>query len=637
MTTVQSLVTALLPDLARPHDPSASPSQDAPRDLLVRARTGTGKTLAFLIPAVEKRLSSAKQHVEDVCRSSGLSSPRLLDRASNAFRRTSPGPLILSPTRELAIQIADVALKLTTHHQNFQVNLLVGGTSKGPQLRQWKKGYRDLVVATPGRLRDLLENEPELVLDEADTLLDMGFRDDIDAIAKFLAPPQTRQTFLLSATLSRRIRQIATSHLSPNHQFLDASPPTSDSPLPTSSSVNPRVPWALESDTELTTHAHIPQYYTPLPSVEAQMPALLRLIAHDQLAHGPQSKIVLFCPTTHSTAFYSTLLRELAADGTLPAKNTRIVEMHSRLSQAARERASREFRAAGSKEASKKSFTKGRLRQTMDGPAILVTSDVSARGVDYPNVSRVIQLGVPSADSLYVHRVGRTGRGASTLNPVSQSGSSSVPTIAEGEKDATNTTTEPRHRADLLLLPWEMRSVKWQLAQFPLRELPVATLESQVNELVTAPSCRYRDSGAIFNTNTTATASVDSDSNQHSTDPLSTRFRSLLPLLDAEAIRQTASSLMGHYLPLAGPLRVKAGTILTGVAAWSRMFGVEMGTPNAAWLRRMGVQLEDKDGSKRTRIGDLITTSKSGKRTYKPSATNFGGKFSGRNGKRRAV
>lgn len=158
MTFVQSLVTELLPGLSDPYNASTPANPDIPRDLLVRARTGTGKTLAFLIPAVENRLKTAQQHAQEVVGSSGLSSSGLVPRAASAFRRTSPGPLILSPTRELAIQIANVALKLTEHHPNFQVRLFVGGASKSAQLSQWKSSHRDIVVATPGRMRDLLEN-----------------------------------------------------------------------------------------------------------------------------------------------------------------------------------------------------------------------------------------------------------------------------------------------------------------------------------------------------------------------------------------------------------------------------------------------------------------------------------------------
>ena len=402
-------------------------------------------------------------------------------------------------------------------------------------------------------------------MDEADTLLDLGFRDDIDAIARLLAPPSKRQTFLFSATLSQRIRQIATALLSPNHQFLDASPPTSDSPaLVDTTRGNARVPWAVETDSELTTHDHIPQYYIPLPSVDAQVPTLLRLIAHDQLAHGADSKIILFCPTTHSTAFFSTLMREFISDGTLPINGTRVIEMHSKLTQGGRQRASNEFRS-GPQHRHRRNDS-GRAKKM---PAILVTSDVSARGVDYPDVTRVIQLGVPSSEALYVHRVGRTGRGASTLESSSQQPSSQPRTSTDVEGIA-----EPRHRADLLLLPWEA-GYRRQLAQFPIKELSVDALQSQVAALASAPSCPYRGAVALYGTSS-ATESASTDA-EKSSDRLWTRFTSLRTLLDTEAIRQTASSFLGHYLSLSGSLGIPPRKVLDGIAAWSGMFGVDMG------------------------------------------------------------
>lgn len=603
MTHVQSLVTALLPDLAGPYDPSAPPNPDAPRDLLVRARTGTGKTLAFLIPAIEHRIRAVDQHVKNAAHASDPSSI-LAGRIRNSFRRRVPGALVLSPTRELATQIANVALKLTEHHKDFQVGLFVGGESKGRQLSQWNNGFRDIVVATPGRLRDVLENHSDvresmkscnfLILDEADTLLDMGFRDDIDAIAKFLAPPQTRQTFLFSATLSRRIRQIATTHLSHNHQFLDAAPPASGTDLSNVDKLkdNARVPWAIDSDDELVTHAHIPQYYTPLPSPDAQIPALLRLIAHDQLIHGFKSKIIVFCPTTHSTAFFSTVVREFAADGTLPAKNTRVFEMHSKLTQAARQRASREFREPATTSEQRKHDRRLQKRKFAPAPTILVTSDVSARGVDYPHVTRVVQLGIPSTETLYVHRVGRTGRGLSS-SPLSHA------------------QEEPPHRSDMLLLPWEAGYFSRHLHQCPVKVLPLETLESQVAAVASAPSRQYSNV-AIYDASSTEDSPGSKSKADNNTsgdkqpDSLSTRFRSLIPLLDTEAVRQTVASLLGHYLPLAGPLHVSAQKVLSGLSDWSRTFGVDMGRPSEAWLRRMGVRLEDKAGSPRKRLGDLI-------------------------------
>lgn len=179
MTLVQERVAALLPDLARPWDPEEvvppilpnplppdwkPPVVDwnIPRDILVRAKTGTGKTIAYIIPAIESRLNYVQHHAKLAVVNAGLeSAPHIARSARLAYRRRSAGPLILAPTRELAIQIASDAQKLTTHQRDFEVQLLVGGTGKARQMKDWLESSRDLVVATPGRLRDLLTNEPE--------------------------------------------------------------------------------------------------------------------------------------------------------------------------------------------------------------------------------------------------------------------------------------------------------------------------------------------------------------------------------------------------------------------------------------------------------------------------------------------
>jgi ATP-dependent RNA helicase MSS116 len=155
MTVVQAAVLPLLPKLALPAESGSSDT----RDLLVKAKTGTGKTLAFLIPAIEARLNQLKTVRERAADESGDASQATNYQAQRTFARKNVGTLIISPTRELASQIAVEATRLATYHDEFEVRLFVGGVSKGLQMRDWNRGRRDLVVATPGRLRDLLENE----------------------------------------------------------------------------------------------------------------------------------------------------------------------------------------------------------------------------------------------------------------------------------------------------------------------------------------------------------------------------------------------------------------------------------------------------------------------------------------------
>jgi ATP-dependent RNA helicase MSS116, mitochondrial len=159
MSPVQAAVLPLLPELARSYNPNET--SGPPRDLLVKARTGTGKTLAFLVPAIEAREKALEQHAKQAVLDSGLGDDKhLADKAKRVMARQQVGALILSPTRELATQIANEAIKLSSHHPGFEVRLFVGGMSKGAQMREWMRGRRDIVVGTPGRIRDVLENEP---------------------------------------------------------------------------------------------------------------------------------------------------------------------------------------------------------------------------------------------------------------------------------------------------------------------------------------------------------------------------------------------------------------------------------------------------------------------------------------------
>ena len=162
MSHVQSKVLPLLPKLALPYVLHDS-EQQVPfaRDLLVKAKTGTGKTLAFLVPALEARLKTIEHHVQTCVNNAGMADHPTQMRARRAFAQKHVGTLVISPTRELATQIANEALRLMTHHQGFQVQLLVGGESRRGQIRDWEKGRKDLVVATPGRLRDLVQSERE--------------------------------------------------------------------------------------------------------------------------------------------------------------------------------------------------------------------------------------------------------------------------------------------------------------------------------------------------------------------------------------------------------------------------------------------------------------------------------------------
>ena len=561
MTPVQERVTALLPNIAYPWDPeqivvlSSLPSdrkppvvdRNTPRDILVRAKTGTGKTFAFLIPTIESRLNYVEHHAKLAAINAGLESSHIAETARLAYRRRCAGPLILAPTRELAIQIASDAQKLTTHQKDFEVQLLVGGGGKARQTKEWMDSSRDLVVATPGRLRDLLSNEPEfrqgfkgcpmasykllttrplpltssqLILDEADTLLSMGFRDDIDAIVSFLPRSPVRQTFLFSATMPRAVRQLASWILSPNHTFIDAAPPEPDSTPRGNEELTAHSKLPGACDDELLTHDHIEQFRTLCPTASDQLPTLLKLLAHDQLTHGSSSKVIVFCPTVHTTELFSILLRSLVEE-VLPDDTTEIVTMHSKMKQSDRDRTRVLFHKAGKTQDAK--------------PTVLVSSDISARGVDYPGVTRIIQVGVPSRETMYIHRIGRMARGINSF----------VPSKGEGDN-------RPAVRADLLLLPWEAAYMNWQLTSLPIKPLPISVLDSQL-------------------------VSLSLQSSTLTTEFLKSTLAEIQRRIDPADVRRTAASLLGYYLPLTPSLRLQPNAVVAGVSSWaSECFNVSI-------------------------------------------------------------
>lgn len=319
------------------------------KDIFVKAKTGTGKTLAFLIPALES--SFGNQSFRDIKKSVGTAI------------------LIVSPTRELAQQIAEEARKLTKFYP-LNVHCLVGGESKRKQMRDLDRMRADIVVGTPGRLIDMLrsvrhfkrscESIKTLILDEADQLLDMGFKDEIQDILREI--PEQRQTLLFSATLTPQIRQnIVQFALSEDHDLLDTVDPN-----------------------EVNTNLQVKQNYYVAPFAD-QAAVISNIISNRETAL--QGKTMVFLPTTRMTEMYAEVFRELLG----PKRAKDIYELHSKKSQMQRTKISDRFRAARP-------------------GSVLFTSDVSARGVDYPGVTLVVQIGVPSSREQYIHRLGRTGR-----------------------------------------------------------------------------------------------------------------------------------------------------------------------------------------------------------------------------------
>ncbi|KAL2159014.1 hypothetical protein VTH06DRAFT_3045 [Thermothelomyces fergusii] len=338
----------------------------AGKDVVAQAKTGTGKTLAFLVPVIQRLIASQ---------------PELASRRSGVRARSDDiRAIVLSPTRELAEQIGVEARKLC-RGTGVVVQTAVGGTQKNLMLRKTRIEGCHLLIATPGRLHDLLSdrssgidapNLATLVLDEADRMLDVGFKAELESILNFLPDPVDvpRQTLLYSATIPKNVVSIARKFINPtNFEFVQT----------------------VRAD-EVPTHERVPQFIVPCRGFENMPPTLLELIRREvrKAMEDPEKlpfKAVVFLPTTASVQAYATIFRRLKFhDRVMP----RIYDIHSKLSQPARTRSADDFRQAKS--------------------AILFSSDVSARGMDFPNVTHVIQVHLPQDRDLYIHRIGRTGR-----------------------------------------------------------------------------------------------------------------------------------------------------------------------------------------------------------------------------------
>ncbi len=296
-------------------------------DVLGQAQTGTGKTAAFALPILSK-----------------------ID-----LNRKTPQPqaLVLAPTRELAIQVAEAFQRYAKHLPGFHVLPIYGGQAYGPQLSALKRGVH-VVVGTPGRVMDhmqrgtlKLDRIDCLVLDEADEMLRMGFIEDVETILQ--QTPPTRQVALFSATMPSAIRRIAQTHL--------------------------KTPAEVTIKSKTSTATNIRQRYW-LVSGTNKLDALTRILEAEQF-----DGMIIFARTKAGTA-------ELAER--LEARGYNVAALNGDMEQKQRER------------------TVARLK---DGQLdIVVATDIAARGLDVERISHVFNYDVPTDTESYVHRIGRTGR-----------------------------------------------------------------------------------------------------------------------------------------------------------------------------------------------------------------------------------
>jgi ATP-dependent RNA helicase RhlE len=316
-----------------PIQAQAIPLALAGHDLLGGAQTGTGKTAAFGLPLLQR-----------------------LSKQTPAKGPRKPRALVLVPTRELAVQVAD-SIKAFNRHLHLNVTTIYGGAGMGPQVDNLRRGA-DILVATPGRLIDHMERGSAkldavevLVLDEADRMLDMGF---LPAIKRILGRvPAQRQTLLFSATFEPRIKALAM-------EFM-------------------RDPKQVQVAAQNTIAETIVHRVHPVDG------ARKRALLVEILSKRHTDQVLVFGKTKHGC---NRLAEQLGEAG------LKAVAIHGNKSQAQRQKALDQFKA-------------GRAR-------VLVATDVAARGLDIPDLPLVINHDLPMVAEDYIHRIGRTGRNGAT-------------------------------------------------------------------------------------------------------------------------------------------------------------------------------------------------------------------------------
>ncbi|XP_060227708.1 ATP-dependent RNA helicase DDX18 isoform X2 [Meriones unguiculatus] len=303
------------------------------RDLLAAAKTGSGKTLAFLVPVIE------------------------LIVKLKFMPRNGTGVLILSPTRELAMQTFGVLKELMTHHVHTY-GLIMGGSNRSAEAQKLVNGI-NIIVATPGRLLDHMQNTPGfmyknlqcLVIDEADRILDVGFEEELKQIIKLL--PTRRQTMLFSATQTRKVEDLARISLKKEPLYV-----------------------GVDDDKEVATVDGLEQGYVVCPSEKRF------LLLFTFLKKNRKKKVMVFFSSCMSVKYHYELLNYID----LP-----VLAIHGKQKQ------------------NKRTTTFFQFCNADWG--ILLCTDVAARGLDIPEVDWIVQYDPPDDPKEYIHRVGRTARG----------------------------------------------------------------------------------------------------------------------------------------------------------------------------------------------------------------------------------
>ena len=323
-------------------------------DLVALAQTGTGKTAAYGLPLLQKTLSNSPDPSRPPLKGEERKSPEDLEGLEvSPLRGGLVRSLILSPTRELCLQIADDLEGFSKYLPEVRILAVYGGANIEPQIRALKHGV-DIIVATPGRLMDLMKRGVAdlsqiqyVVLDEADEMLSMGFQEDLDSILEGI--PSEHRTLLFSATMSKEIERIAQNYLTNAKEIQVGS---------------------RNEGAENVNHI----YY--MVHVRDKYLALKRVVDY-----YPRIYAIIFCRTRMET---QEVADNLIRDG------YNADALHGDLSQQQRDLTMQKFR-------------RHRIQ-------LLVATDVAARGLDVDDLTHVINYGMPDDVENYTHRSGRTGR-----------------------------------------------------------------------------------------------------------------------------------------------------------------------------------------------------------------------------------
>jgi ATP-dependent RNA helicase DeaD len=337
-------------DTPTPIQQQSIPSVLANRDIIAQAQTGTGKTFAFILPILEK-INPNAEHIQ---------------------------ALIVTPTRELALQITSEVEKLVQDIDGIDVLAVYGGQDVDKQLRKLKRNI-GIVVGTPGRLLDHirrgtidLSQLSSLVLDEADQMLHIGFLHEVEDIIR--ETPSSRQTMLFSATIPAEVRKLAKNHMN-EPQYIQVE----------------KTQGPADNVEQLAIHmTDREKQATLIQLIEEERPFLA----------------VIFCRTKRRV---SKLYGVLKSNGFL------CDELHGDLSQAKREKAMKRFRDAKTQ--------------------LLIATDVAARGLDVEGITHVFNYDIPLDSESFVHRIGRTGRAGTTGKAITFYSSDDRPLLATIEKE----------------------------------------------------------------------------------------------------------------------------------------------------------------------------------------------------------